>query len=64
MLTLTLLLAAGGDGFFDGRAVKFWDQRPDTAAPPVEVWTDSKAPAPVRRLLEAPTREHAEAYPA
>ena len=62
MLTLTFLLAAGGDGFFDGRAVDFWDPRPEPAAPPVDVWTDSKAPAPVRRLLEAPTREHAEAY--
>ena len=62
MFTLILILAAGGDGFFAGRAVDFWEDRRNVAAPPVEVWTDSDAPPPVRRLLEAPTREHAEAY--
>ena len=62
MLTLILILAAGGDGFFAGRAVDFWEDRRDTAVATVEVWTDSEAPPPVRRLLETPTREHAEAY--
>ena len=62
MFTLILVLAAGGDGFFDGRSVDFWEDRREGAVPPVKVWTDSDAPPPVLRLLEAPTREHAEAY--
>jgi len=61
MLALTILLAGGGEGFFAGREVDFWGAR-RKPAPPAEVWTDSSAPAPVRRLLEAPSPETARGY--
>ncbi len=59
---LALMLALSGDGFFGGREVDFWGTR-RAAAPRAEgLWADSTAPAPVRRLLEAPTAENARAY--
>jgi hypothetical protein len=62
MLALTAALLLGGEGFFAGREVDFWGTR-RAAAPAVEpVWTDSSAPPPVRRLLEAPSAETARAY--
>ena len=61
MLALTAVLALGGDGFFGGREVDFWGTR--RAAPRAEdLWAESTAPAPVKRLLEAPTPENARAY--
>ncbi len=61
MLALTAALALSGDGFFGGRAVDFWGTR--RAEPRAEdPWADSAAPAPVRRLLAAPTHENARAY--
>ena len=62
MLTLILVLSTGGDGFFSGREVDFWEDPRDATVPAVDVWTDSEAPPAVLRLLESPTREHAEAY--
>jgi hypothetical protein len=64
MLALGAVLAwAGGDGgFFPGREVDFWGTRRAPASAAAELWADSAAPAPVRRLLEAPTPEHARAY--
>lgn len=61
MFTLIVLLAPVGDGFFGRGGVDFWG-RPQPDAPPAEIWFDSKAPPPVRRLLEAPTRRNAAAY--
>lgn len=61
MLALSAVLALGGGGFFGGREVDFWGTR--RSAPTAEdLWADSPAPAPVRRLLEAPTAENARAY--
>ena len=61
MLALIAVLALGGDGFFGGREVDFWGTR--RAVPRAEdLWADSAAPAPVKRLLEAPTPENARAY--
>ncbi len=49
-------------GFFDRREVEFWGPRRREEPAPVELWADSNAPPPARRLLDAPTRENAEAY--
>jgi hypothetical protein len=59
---LALMLLTGGEGFFAGRDVDFWGTRRAKAAPAEEVWTDSTAPAPVRRLLESPSPETARGY--
>ncbi|HYE99570.1 MAG TPA: hypothetical protein VEJ18_11700 [Planctomycetota bacterium] len=63
MLALTAAALLSGPGFFERREVDFWGRRRDApAVPPQELWEDSTAPAPVRRLLETPSRETAEAY--
>lgn len=58
---LALMILMGGDGFFAGRDVDFWGSR-RTAPKVEEVWTDSSAPPPVRRLLETPSPETAKGY--
>jgi hypothetical protein len=64
MLALVALLALGGDDgrFFERRDVDFWNSRRKPAETPAELWSDSTAPAPVRRLLEAPGPESARSY--
>jgi hypothetical protein len=64
MLEMIALLAmAGEEGrFFGQREVDFWNARRRTAEAPGELWSDSAAPPPVRRLLEAPTAPNARAY--
>lgn len=54
---------AGEGGFFERRDVDFWEARRRAAeAPPAELWSDSAAPPPVKRLLERPGPETARAY--
>ena len=65
MLELIAVLALAGDEsrFFGRREVDFWGTARRVEAPPApELWPDSSAPPPVRRLLEAPSRENARAY--
>ncbi len=64
MLALVALMALGGDDgrFFERRDVDFWNSRRKTAETPAELWSDSTAPAPVRRLLDAPGPESARSY--
>ena len=64
MLEVIALVAALGDGsrFFERRDVDFWNTRRREVEAPAELWADSAAPAPARRLLEAPTAENAKAY--
>ena len=65
MLAMIALLAASGQGerFFQRGDVDFWASRKRVEVPALpELWPDSTAPAPVRRLLESPSRENARAY--
>ena len=64
MLEVIVLLVALGDAsrFFERGEVDFWNTRRRKAEPAAELWGDSTAPPPVRRLLEAPTGENARAY--
>ena len=62
MLAMTAALILGGEGFFGGRELDFWGTRRAAEEPVEPVWTDSNAPAPVRKLLEAPSAETARAY--
>jgi len=64
MLALAAVLAlGGGDGrFFERRDVDFWDSRRSSAGTPENLWSDSTAPPPVRRLLENPGPETARSY--
>lgn len=65
MLELIAALAALGDEsrFFARREVDFWGTTRRAEAPaPAELWPDSPAPPPVRRLLESPSRETARGY--
>lgn len=62
MLAVIALVAAGGGGFFERKEVDFWNARRAAAPAPAELWADSTAPPPVRRLLEAPTDGNARAY--
>ena len=64
MLAMILLAApANGDGrFFERRIVDFWDTRKAAAPAEGDLWANTTAPAPVRRLLAAPTPENARAY--
>lgn len=63
MPTMTVLLLLGDGGFFERRDVDFWKRRPRAEAhAESELWADSTAPPPAKRLLEAPTRENAAAY--
>ncbi len=61
-LTLVCVLAGDGDRFFERREVEFWRSGRREAEPADELWGDSTAPAPVKRLLERPSAEHARAY--
>jgi len=59
---ITVLVLLGGEGrFFERRDVDYWGTRRE-AAPAEDLWADSNAPAPVKRLLGEPTRRNAEAY--
>lgn len=65
MLEVIAALALLGEGgaFFERREVDFWGARKRAEAPPpADLWADSTAPPPVRRLLEAPGAETARAY--
>ncbi len=65
MLEMIAILAVleGEAGFFRRGDVDFWGTRRRVEAPPSEdLWTDSAAPAPARRLLEEPSVENARAY--
>lgn len=65
MLEMIAILAALDDerGFFRRNDVDFWGTRRRVEAPPSEeLWADSEAPAPARKLLEEPTVENARAY--
>lgn len=64
MLALMVACALAGDGdrFFERREVDFWALRRREAAPADDLWADSTAPAPVRRLLENPGAETARSY--
>ena len=64
MLAVIAVLALAGEEsrFFERREVDFWNARRRAAEPAGELWADSAAPAPVRRLLEAPTAQNARAY--
>jgi hypothetical protein len=55
-----ILACLQGGGWFERREVDFWGTR--RAAPAAELWADSPAPAPVKRLLETPTVGTARAY--
>ena len=61
MLALSLAVLLGQGGFFDRAGLDFWG-RPKAAPEPSELWADSTAPAPVRRLLESPGAETARDY--
>lgn len=57
------ILLSGGERFFERREVDFWGTRRRPEAPALQdLWPDSNAPPIARKLLEEPTREHAEAY--
>ena len=64
MLEMIAVLALLEDErFFQRRDVDFWGARRRVEAPAAaDLWADSSAPPPARRLLEAPTRENALAY--
>jgi hypothetical protein len=64
MLKVIALLALAGDAqrFFERRDVDFWNTRRKASEAPGELWADSAAPPPVRRLLETPSAENAKAY--
>ena len=57
-----LLLASDGSRFFERRDVDFWDSKRKAAEAPTDLWADSTAPPPVRRLLEEPSAGNARAY--
>lgn len=64
MLEVIALVALAGEEsrFFERRDVDFWNARRRAAEPAAELWSDSAAPPPVKRLLEAPTAQNARAY--
>jgi len=60
-----LILLGGGGRFFEKGGVDYWGTRLRPApggSPAADLWADSSAPEPVKRLLGAPTRRNAEAY--
>lgn len=60
---IALLLLSGEAGrFFERRDVDFWNSKRRAAETPSDLWADSPAPPPVRRLLETPSAENARAY--
>ncbi len=61
MWALIVLLGQNA-GFFERPDLEFWGGRRKPAPAAAELWPDSGAPAPVRRLLEQPSPEHAKAY--
>lgn len=60
MLEVTALLLGGG--LFGRSEVDFWGARRAAPPPAADLWADSSAPPPVRRLLDTPTPENARAY--
>src|SRR5690242_2979173 len=64
MLEVMVMFAMAGEEsrFFERRDVDFWNSRRRAAEPAAELWSDSAAPSPVKRLLEAPTAQNARAY--
>lgn len=64
MFALMVVCALSGDGdrFFERHEVEFWTSRRRAAEPAPDLWSDSTAPAPVRRLLESPGPETARSY--
>lgn len=64
MLQVIAFLALAGEEsrFFERREVDFWNARRRAAEPAGDLWSDSAAPPPVRRLLDAPTAQNARAY--
>ena len=64
MLALIALVALiGEDGrFFERRDVDFWNAHRRAEEPAAELWADSAAPPPVKRLLEHPSAENARSY--
>jgi hypothetical protein len=64
MLEMIVMVALAGEEsrFFERRDVDFWNARRRAAEPAAELWSDSVAPPPVKRLLEAPTAQNARAY--
>jgi len=64
MLALIALCLAGGEGgrFFERRDVDFWEAHRRAEGPAAELWADSAAPPPVRRLLEEPSAANARSY--
>lgn len=64
MLEVIVMVALAGEEsrFFERRDVDFWNARRRAAEPSAELWSDSAAPPPVKRLLEAPTAQNARAY--
>lgn len=62
---VAILLLLGGPGrFFREGDVDYWGTRRPAPAPGAaeDLWADSTAPEPVRRLLRDPSRGNAEAY--
>lgn len=57
-----MLMVTGGPGFFERGGVDFWDARKREQVRRGDLWAGSNAPEPVRRLLNAPSAENAEAY--
>jgi len=64
VLALIVLCALSGeDGrFFERRDVNFWNAPRTAPEPPAELWSDSTAPPPVKKLLEHPSAENARSY--
>ena len=64
MLALMVgLVLAGEEGrFFERRELDFWNAHRRTVEAAPELWSDSTAPPPVRRLLEKPGAETARSY--
>lgn len=64
MLEVMTFLTLLGDGsrFFHKRDVDFWDTRRKAAVAIQDLWADSTAPATVKKFLDSPTRDNAQAY--
>jgi hypothetical protein len=60
---IALCCLVGEDGrFFERRDVDFWNAHRRATEPATELWSDSAAPPPVKKLLERPSTENARAY--
>lgn len=64
MLAVIVACALGGEAgrFFERRDLDFWKTPRRAAEAPVDLWSDSAAPPPVKRLLEKPGPETARSY--